>query len=739
MIVALTIGLTLAYANADWKPAKGPLQTRWANKVSIDKPLPEYPRPQMVRKEWLNLNGLWDFEIATIESTQPTAYSSKIRVPFPVESALSGVMKPVTGKSTVWYHRSVEVPTQWHGKRLLLHFGASDWKTTVYVNGNRVGSHTGGYDPFTMDITTAVGDKAKADIVVSVWDPTDVGYQPHGKQVLNPGGIMYTAVTGIWQTVWLEPVGESSIDSFKMVPNVDRGGLQLDVSVSGQDKPLKVEAEVFDKGLLVSKEVLVSGQNGFVPVENAKLWSPDSPYLYDLKLTLRDGKGHKLDEIKSYFAMRKVSLGRDKNGRTRICLNNKLLFMAGPLDQGFWPDGIYTAPTDGALKYDIELTKKLGFNMARKHVKVESARWYYWCDRLGLLVWQDMPAGDSGRNQESSENFGQELRSMIESLYNVPSIVMWIVYNEGWGQHQTEKFVAQARELDKSRLISNASGWTDRKVGDIIDWHVYPGPGSPSPERYRAAVLGEFGGLGLPLKGHMWKDNGNWGYVSYSDRSKLTEEMVKLWQNTALLIGTEGLSGAVYTQTTDVEIEANGIMTYDREIVKPDASKLRQAVVACYQPPQALVVVVPQAQQGVQEWKYSLAKPANDWNKMGFNDLSWKAGQSGFGTDFTPNTTVRTTWDTDDIWLRRIIDLPKSIDAQDLKFSIYHDEDAEVFIDGVLAAKLTGYVTGYVLVDISKEAKLKLTSGKHVLAIHCRQTSGGQYIDAGIVQVVHAK
>ncbi len=407
---------------ADWKPAAGPLMTRWAKDVSAESCLPEYPRPQLVRKDWLSLNGLWDYAIKSKDDKAPDAFEGKILVPFCAESALSGVMKSVGEKSRLWYHRSFTVPKgpAWDGKRILLHLDAVDWEAAVTVNGKPVGSHQGGYDPFTFDITDAVqNDAAAQELIISAYNPIDAGTQPRGKQVRKPGGIFYTPCTGIWQTVWLEPVPDAHIDSLTIVPDIDKKLVRITVNAlnaAGHSTTIAVN-QSDGKGI-----TLVKGKPGEaveVAVENQSLWTPESPTLYTFAASLVKDD-HAVDSVDSYFAMRKTSLGKDDKGITRMMLNNKFVMQVGPLDQGFWPDGIYTAPTDAALKYDIEITKELGFNMTRKHVKVEPQRWYYWCDKLGLLVWQDMPAGDKGiggndpdlnRTQESAERYRKGVES----------------------------------------------------------------------------------------------------------------------------------------------------------------------------------------------------------------------------------------------------------------------------------------------------------------------------------------
>jgi hypothetical protein len=764
VIALLSISSSLGVAGAgDWKPAAGPLMTRWAGEVSPDNVLPEYPRPQMVRRNWLNLNGLWDYAIRPKDAARPESFDGKILVPFAVESALSGVMKPVGPDNRLWYRRTFSLPAstirRWapDKKRILLHFGAVDWDATVWVNGNQVGNHRGGYDPFTFDITDAVETQDLAslhEIVVSVWDPTDAGTQPRGKQVRKPGSIWYTAVTGIWQTVWIEPASTTYIESMKILPDVDRQSVTLALLIQTPDGDIEVEAAIYDGGRKVGEgsvkisDVAPAEHPGYIApritlgLPDAKLWSPDTPFLYDVTL-ITTNRGEKTDEVRCYFAMRKISLGKDENGVLRLCLNNKPLFQYGPLDQGWWPDGLYTAPTDEALKYDIEVTKKLGMNTARKHVKVEPDRWYYWCDKLGLLVWQDMPSGDRyiggddpdiTRSEESAKQYDTELTRIIDAYRNHPCIVMWVPFNEGWGQFDTARVVDMIRKLDPTRLVDNASGWTDRGVGDVHDVHSYPGPAAPPVEDKRAVVLGEFGGLGLPISGHTWQAEKNWGYRSFTSADALTDAYLALIERLRPLIG-KGLSAAIYTQTTDVEIEVNGLMTYDRAMIKMDADNVRAANEKLYLPPPTVRTVVPSAQEEAVEWRYTTEKPGEDWFKPEFDAGAWKQGRGGFGTRGTPGAVVNTVWDTGDIWLRREVTLPEGT-WDNLALSIHHDEDVDVYINGVQAATAIGYTTAYEMLPIRADAKAALKPGANLLAVHCHQTGGGQYIDAGLVQVI---
>jgi beta-galactosidase/beta-glucuronidase len=584
-----TIWMCLAASTASaWQPAEGPLTTRWTRDVSSEKAWPEYPRPQMVREKWTNLNGLWQYAIRPAAEDKPEKWDGEILVPFAVESALSGVKKAVQPDERLWYRRSTSLAPLGKDQRMLMHFGAVDWKCTVWVNGKEVGQHTGGYDPFTIDITDALKD-GENEVVVAVTDPTDTGTQPRGKQVLKPHGIWYTAVTGIWQTVWLEPVPAAHIESLEMVPDIDRGLLR--VTVRGP-AGAKARLTAFESSDQISQKESGADEVIELAVHNARLWSPEQPYLYDLHVELKDG-GKIVDSVRSYFGMRKIEVKKDAQGINRLWLNNKVLLQFGPLDQGWWPDGLYTAPTDDALKYDIEVTRRLGMNMARKHVKVEPDRWYYWCDKLGLLVWQDMPSGDKHirpndpdiqRSPESTFGYEREWSAIIKSRWNHPSIVMWVPFNEGWGQFDTARIVDFTRKLDPTRLVDAASGWTDRGVGDVSDMHKYPGPAMPKLEDKRVAVLGEFGGLGMPVRGHTWQQEKNWGYVSYDNSEKLTDAYVDLLSKVEALVG-RGLSAGVYTQTTDVEVEVNGLMTYDRSMVKMDEGRIKEAATKMFERP----------------------------------------------------------------------------------------------------------------------------------------------------------
>lgn len=583
------------FAQDQWQIVRGKPVTPWAQKVSPVKPLNEYPRPQLVREGWQNLNGLWEYAITPV-NTRPQAYEGKILVPFAVESALSGVGRRVGKDSTLWYKTTIDIDKAIRDKEVILNFGAVDWKTEVFINGQSAGTHEGGYDPFSFSITPFLKKGSKQEIVISVWDPTDEGPQPNGKQVNKPHGIWYTPVTGIWQTVWLEGVPKAHITGTRHTPDTDRKKLSVQTTTAGTESGDIVKIEAWDGNTKIAEQEVTAGNTAELTIAGPKLWSPESPFLYDLKISLIR-KGKVLDEVRSYFAMRKISMKAGADGIQRMLLNDRFVFQYGPLDQGWWPDGLYTAPTDEALKFDVVKTREMGFNMIRKHIKVEPARWYYHCDREGVLVWQDMPSGDlggnawdmrlgniSGRKLEKDRSvasetiYRKEWKTIIDALYNFPSIVVWVPFNEAWGQFKTKEITEWTKKYDPSRLVNSASGGNFYPVGDVLDIHHYPEPQMPDPQYFgknQVLVLGEFGGLGLPLEGHTWQDKNNWGYQSFKNKEDLKKRYAEFMQSLKALV-QQGLSAAVYTQTTDVEIETNGLMTYDRKVIKIPEAELKE-------------------------------------------------------------------------------------------------------------------------------------------------------------------
>ncbi len=586
--IVLTVGV-FATSMAQWQSAGDKIKTAWAEKIDVNNVLPEYPRPMMERDSWKNLNGLWEYAITPINTTQPKQFDGKILVPFAVESSLSGVMKTVGENNELWYKRSFTVPSSWKSKKVLLHFGAVDWKAEVWVNDIKVGTHKGGYTPFSFDVTSFLNKTGDQKVVVKVWDPSDKGEQPRGKQVHNPNGIWYTPVTGIWQTVWLEPVADKFIKNLRAVSNIDNSTLALDVSTCATSYADYYEVTVFDGKQQVASTKASAKESVTIAIPNQKLWDTNNPFLYDMKVKLiSDGKV--VDEVNSYFAMRKVSSKRDKDGIVRLQLNNKNVFQFGPLDQGWWPDGLYTAPTDEALVYDIIKTKDFGFNMIRKHVKVEPARWYTHCDKLGILVWQDMPNGgpsphwnnqsyfdgaEAVRSAESEANYRREWKDIMDLLYSHPSIVVWVPFNECWGQFKTVEIVEWTKTFDPSRLVNPASGGNHYTTGDILDLHHYPGPKMFLYDAQRVTVLGEYGGIGLAQEGHLWMADKNWGYVQFKNSKETTDKYVEYGEELYNMV-SKGFSAAVYTQTTDVEGEINGFMTYDRKVIKMEESRIKK-------------------------------------------------------------------------------------------------------------------------------------------------------------------
>jgi hypothetical protein len=725
IVLIATVGLAATALSAQGGPT---LRTRWAAAVAPAGVLPEHPSPQLSRATWTNLNGSWDYAITTRSVARPSRWDGKILVPFPVESQLSGVQRAVSPAQLLWYRRSFTAPAIPREGRLLLHFGAVDWQATVWLNGKRLGVHRGGYDPFSFDVTDALRpDSAPQELLIAVWDPTDSGPQPRGKQVLKPHGIWYTAVTGIWQTVWLEPVPATYIDGLVVVPDIDSGTVHVRVSTRGGTPTTRMAATAYADGTPVATGTATDGQDITLRILEAQLWSPDHPFLYDLKVTLSSG-----DMIHSYFGMRKISVAKDSAGVRRLFLNNTPLFEYGMLDQGWWPDGLYTPPTDDAMRFDIETMKQLGFNLIRKHVKVEPDRWYRLADSLGMLVWQDMPSGDN-TTPASKADFAGELQRVVDARRNHPSIVMWVPFNEGWGQHDTEKTVAWLKAHDPSRLVNNASGWTDHQVGDVADIHAYPGPAIPALEPTRAAVLGEFGGLGLPLAGHTWVDSNNWGYRSFPDTRALGTAYRDLMHQLSFMIA-DGLSAAVYTQTTDVEVEVNGLMTYDREVIKlpPDAVAAAQSL---FTSTFTIRTVVPTSLRDGQTWKFTTTAPADGWVATSFPDGLWQQGPGGFGKAGTPGGVIRTPWTTADLWLRRNFELA-STDLVDPHWRIHHDEDAEVYLNGQLVGRFTGYTSGYQRIPLEASALAALRKGTNTIAVHVHQTTGGQYFDLGLDEVI---
>ena len=574
------------------------IRTQWFDKVDRRLPLAEYPRPQFERKDWICLNGDYDYAITGDTADAPKKYDGKILVPFSVESELSGVGKALLPEQRLWYRRKFTVGKEFSGKEALLHFGAVDWQCSVWVNGKLVGEHTGGYNPFTFNITDVITE-GENELVVKVFDPTDAGHQQRGKQILVTKGFWYTATSGIWQTVWLEPVNRCRIDSLRLVPDIDEGVIRINIK-----RTCKCGGKLYAKVLEGDKVVFDSeiADKAAIPVPDARLWSPEAPFLYTLLLTL-DCNGEK-DEVSSYFGMRKFSIVKDSAGIPRLGLNNKPYFQRGLLDQGYWPESQLTPPTDEAMIFDIEKMKELGYNMLRKHIKEEPLRWYYHCDRLGMLVWQDMISGgqyignvlagvlpninihvkDSKYKSfkrdkpEWRQEFKDELFGMIDNLYNCVSICCWVPFNEGWGQFDAKEIGTAIKNYDPSRFVDHASGWHDQGGPEFKSIHKYILPvHAPTARRTagRPIVLSEYGGYSWNIVEHAWNPKRSFGYIMFKNSEKLSAAYKRLHESQVIPLINKGLCATVYTQVSDVEFEVNGIYSYDRKILKLDADTVR--------------------------------------------------------------------------------------------------------------------------------------------------------------------
>ena len=680
----------------DWKPVSGTIMTSWAASVTPDNALQEYPRPQMVRKEWKNLNGLWDFAITIGTNNNPIqVYNRKILVPFCVESALSGIKESIGGSQEMMYRRTFNIPENWKGKRILLHFQAVDYYARVWIDGKFVGEHKGGYEAFQFDITDFLKSDENHEVNLVVWDPSNTGTQPVGKQtLLGLSRGRYTPTSGIWQTVWMEPVEDVSIQGLKILPDVDMGTLTVDVALKGWAYNHQIKVQAFDKGVEIASSETTQGKPVSLKIPNPKLWSPESPYLYDLKISLLQG-GKDIDEVESYFAMRKISMSRDAAGFMRINLNNKEIFQIGPLDQGYWPDGILTPPTDEALKFDVEYLKKINCNMDRVHVKVQPDRFYYYCDKLGILIWQDMVSPRSGISRSEvggAKEWETEWEAIIDQLYNHPSIIQWTVFNESWGQYDTERLTDWAKRKDPSRIVSNASGWTDRNVGDIRDFHDYTFYPSIAwvPVNYpRAMVIGEGGGFDLPLKDHLWTPDlsmpekidraGDISRESVSS-SAVFDERYTGWVENISILRNYGLNAVVYTQISDVENEVNGWLTYDRKVSKIPIERLAKIHSILFKAsPQVKTDIIPLSRITPQEWQYSFSEPDKDWFKKG-NPGKWNTGKAPFGTSQMNIPEVKIRWESSTLFLQKDFTI-KTIPSK-IGVVIYNSGITNIYING---------------------------------------------------------
>lgn len=717
----------------DKKINPGGMKTTWGEQVTPENAWRQYPRPQLVRTNWLNLNGLWNYAIVPRNASEPRKFDGKILVPFCAESSLSGVGKIVQPDQKLWYNRTFTVPASWKNKKVLLHFDAVDWETTVWVNGKKVGDHKGGSDPFTFDITNAL-KLGQQEVVVSVWDPTDTDSQARGKQVLEPKGIWYTPVTGIWQTVWLEPVDKAYVASLVPEPNIDQNKVVIKNQVTGATGREKLVVKVLKDNKVISEKTAAANSPIELSVPNPELWTPYSPSLYQLEVQLKDGN-KTLDNVKSYFAMRKVALGKDAMGYERLMLNNQPVFQYGTLDQGWWPDGLLTPPSEAAMRYDMDVLKDMGFNMLRKHIKVEPSRYYYYADSMGLLVWQDMVTGfktedrevqhvkaeakeDWARPAESAKQFETEWKSIIDHLKFFPSIAVWVVFNEGWGQYDTRRLVEWTQKYEPTRVINGVSGWTDRGVGQMNDAHHYPGPGMEPAEQNpgRTIVLGEFGGLGLPLEGHIWNPGmRNWGYRTYKTSDELFKEYTKLMHNMYPMVH-RGLSAAIYTQTTDVEGEVNGLITYDRKKIKIDPELLRILHKPLYNTPVKSWAIFPDSEVKPQSLLLTEKKPT-------VNGFLNKA-------DFAAVNAPVMLKKGDNRWAAQTFTLAQV--PNNLQFRILAHGDAKVYLNGKLVVnKFINTKRHYDEINLS-EYYSYLKPGDNHLVVELMNVGGPAAFDFGL-------
>ncbi|MDP6042338.1 MAG: glycoside hydrolase family 2 TIM barrel-domain containing protein [Candidatus Latescibacteria bacterium] len=705
-----------------WKPIAKHIATPFAETVSPDNVLPEHPRPQMVREYWQNLNGLWDYTLEPVtfsattglidaptmtEGDQPSNWQGQILVPFTIDAPLSGIMEVLTSDQRIWYRRSITVSEDWASKRILLHLQASDWETSVYVNGKKIGQHRGGYDPFTFDITDQLQND-KNELTVCCWDATEEQAQAIGKQIMpeNRQGFRYQPTGGIWQTVWLEAVPEQSIRTLHLTPDVDNS--QLNINVSGENLDgCDIHIAATDSGQLIAETTSRSDQPIALSIPNAKLWNPDDPFLYDLKVTVQHN-GEIVDTVDSYFGMRKLSVGEDDKGIKRFLLNDEPIFQLGPLDQGYWPDGILTPPSEEAIIFDLEYLKQISCNMVRPHIKTHPDRWYYHCDRLGLLIWQDMicmPKYGQDVTPEAAQQWKIELNNMMDWLHNHPSVVQWIVFNESWSQHDTKRYTDHVKQRDPSRLVTGASGWIDEGLADIYDIHdytFYPATAMQQCANGRIALLGEAGGFNLCIPGHTWHDHEEPSeHIDHvNDITRPTyptpeamEDDYRFWvENLRAMVGITALNGVVYTQITDVEHELNGWLTYDRKISKIDPDKLGNIHATLWNPPQFETLIGSDT-----EWRYNtgeeITKPdipevaprnsnlpdfGGDWSQPNFDASFWATGKGSFGATASATTSIQ----GDHLYLRTTVNLDQRPEKP--VFYVASSADCQLFINGHL-------------------------------------------------------
>lgn len=731
--------VAIAAHGQNWSPAKVSLTTAWGEKVTPANVWNEYPRPQMQRSAWQNLNGLWEYAVLPKGQPAPQKFDGRILVPFCLESSLSGVGKPLLPSQELWYKQTFTVPSNWSGQEVVLHLDAVDWESKLWVNGKKVGEHKGGSDPFSFNITPYLTNSGEQTLVMSVWDPTDTDLQARGKQVLDPKGIWYTAVSGIWQTVWLEPLPKTAVQQFVPTPDIDQNKIHFKTTATGLNGNERLRFVIRQAGKLVKDTTAAFRENLSVTIPSAKLWTPQSPSIYTMTVELTSGS-KVADKFDSYFAMRKISLGNDAYGYTRLLLNNKPLFQFGTLDQGWWPDGLLTPPSDEAMLYDMVKLKEAGFNMIRKHIKVEPSRYYFHADTMGMLLWQDMPSGFAGpgpshvaadakedwvRPAESAKQFETEWKAIMDHLRFFPSIVMWVPLNEGWGQYDTKRLAALTKNYDPSRLVDAPSGWTDRGVGDVYDAHHYPGPGMepPSQHKGRAIVLGEFGGLGLVTKDHIWDPaKRNWGYKTYLEKEKLISEYTEMMYNMQLMV-PRGLAAAVYTQTTDVEGEVNGLMTYDRKVTKIPVDVLKMLHAPMYKEPEGKISFINMENETAPN-RFKVYRGPADQNWM----------QANSSLNFASNATPERLKKGESIYAVQDFEIREMPEGLGVK--LFGFGDAKIYLNGQLVWEEDKIRTRRHYDEINLSDKIRLLKkGTNRIAVECTNATQDTKFDFSLYRL----